>query len=1020
VLLLPVLLLTSTLVAQQAEFSIALRAAHTGDAEVALKHLTSILQAYPSFSRAFDQSVKLAARLGVTSKIRGEFERLRADPRFTPYALYGLAVEANERRASGEAEAYARQSMEAAPDFLPAYRLLIQIRPAFAQEDPPPATPEFIRQYMLGAYLLSPLAPKPRQWAVAVRHLMDARRHRPGGWEIDERLDFALQASNRLQEAYDLLKGLQETAVAAQDEDLEAKVLGQLGRAETDLGLYEASAGHLQRSVQLFRDFGMPGEEYKYLATLSSVYLYLGDPGRAIEEAQRALLTARSLPNNRRNVGRTLGFLAEALAEAARYGDAIEASREAIEIARETQDTGSQADQEAGISLVYMALGHHEMALASIKSALDYARVRNQWLEARFQSMLSAILMETGQLTKAGIENQKAIELAHANGYLLAELEALVRGGEIATARRNFNEGRQKFEEARGLAGRANALTFVGRAWNGLGDIYLRRNDFQKAIECFRQVLETKPEARSLALSWPAQAGMGAALAGMRRMEEAAESLGAAIDTVEQIRTSAVSPEERAAFFANKVRIYANMVEVLLARGQQSRAFEYSERARARSFLDLLAGPESGRTGAETYRLKEEMAKLQASASTIEAYERYQSVLWRPRTGRAEEPGSIFGRVAGVREIQQSLPKDSALFEYLLGERAAYVFVVTSESVQVAPLKGTAALTLKVRQLIGLLSRPPERVTVAQRIQLSKELYAELIAPAAALVPHVKDLIIVADGVLQTLPFEVLIEPGEQQAGVAYLIRRFPVRYEPSASALLAMQRRQGQRPALPGMLLAYGDPLEGDGRSGSAVLRESNLRQFDPLPASGAEVRQISSLYPKGQAPVRVGRKATEESLKTDPYLNRYSALHFAVHGFLDEARPQFSSLVLYESRGKAKGREDGLLQAYEIAGLSLKAELVVLSACQTGRGQAVNGEGVASLMRAFLHAGASSVVASLWKVDDRATSELMIEFYRQFRGTASKSKAESLRNAKLKMLQRPEWDHPFYWAAFVLTGAS
>jgi CHAT domain-containing protein len=222
--------------------------------------------------------------------------------------------------------------------------------------------------------------------------------------------------------------------------------------------------------------------------------------------------------------------------------------------------------------------------------------------------------------------------------------------------------------------------------------------------------------------------------------------------------------------------------------------------------------------------------------------------------------------------------------------------------------------------------------------------------------------------------------------------------------------------------LLAVGDPdyLPGPGsvlpggRRYDNALRDIYLDEgfeLSSLPHTQKEVSRVARCFPGGQVDILLDSQANEEGIKSRP-LNEYRIIHFACHGFLDEMIPMRSALVLSLDDDS---EEDGFLQAREIANLKLDAELVVLSACQTGKGRLENSEGVFGLPRMFFYAGARSIISSLWKINDKSTSEIMPEFYRHL--AAGETKARSLRLAKLDMM-KSRFSHPFYWAAFILNG--
>jgi CHAT domain-containing protein len=197
------------------------------------------------------------------------------------------------------------------------------------------------------------------------------------------------------------------------------------------------------------------------------------------------------------------------------------------------------------------------------------------------------------------------------------------------------------------------------------------------------------------------------------------------------------------------------------------------------------------------------------------------------------------------------------------------------------------------------------------------------------------------------------------------------------------------------------------------SVFEESGRWELRPLVESAREVSGIAKLYGPDKVAVYLRETAKEENVKGNESLSTARRIHFATHGVMSERQPQYSGLVLTLDEDP---QEDGLLQVYEIFNLKLNAELVVLSACKTGLGKEVKGEGLIGLTRAFMYAGAPSVVVSLWQVADRSTAEMMVKFYEQL--DRAEDKAEALRQAKLAMIQAGRYAHPFYWAPFILVG--
>jgi CHAT domain-containing protein len=309
----------------------------------------------------------------------------------------------------------------------------------------------------------------------------------------------------------------------------------------------------------------------------------------------------------------------------------------------------------------------------------------------------------------------------------------------------------------------------------------------------------------------------------------------------------------------------------------------------------------------------------------------------------------------------------------------------------------------------------------------AQSLYRDLIAPARRLVDGSEELIIVADGILHYLPFAALITPSPEAPGdldparLLYLVRSHAVSYAPSASVLATVRRHRERAPRAEKMFVALADPSYG--QRGAVTASRDGPVSFDTLQRlaySRGEAQGIAKLYAAASGDVFVGERASEENVKHQR-LDKYRFVHFAVHGLLNEEQPQFSGLFLSRpaQRHGLMHDEDGVLQTYEIFNLKLNADLVVLSACQTGLGKAVRGEGLVGLTQAFLYAGTSAVAVSLWNVSDRSTADLMIGFYRHLR-RASASKASALRRAQLEIIGSASYAHPYYWAPFALVGDS
>ena len=365
----------------------------------------------------------------------------------------------------------------------------------------------------------------------------------------------------------------------------------------------------------------------------------------------------------------------------------------------------------------------------------------------------------------------------------------------------------------------------------------------------------------------------------------------------------------------------------------------------------------------------------------------------------------------------------------MLGEEQSYLWVIAKDTNYVCTLPAEKEIIRRVEPYLAMLEQPP-RPGISPA-DMGKNLF-DLLIPPAVWKRSRANWIIIPDGVLCYLPFETLISRLENGAP-QYLIESCSLSYAHSASVLAQIRKqkapakREGKRE-----LLAFGDPWFGEAENAASTRRSSNTpdsatapvderelyveRGFElrRLPYSAVEVESIAKFFPKTHATIYLRVEATEERAKAE-LRRRYQFIHFATHGVVDDTLPGRSSIVLTLDRDPA---EDGFLQMNEIFNLSLDAELVALSACQTGRGKFVGGEGFLGLTRAFLYAGAKSLLVSLWPVNDQSTARLMAAFYSYLR--AGKTQAGALQSAKIDFIrgEPAATRHPYYWAPFVLIG--
>ena len=397
-------------------------------------------------------------------------------------------------------------------------------------------------------------------------------------------------------------------------------------------------------------------------------------------------------------------------------------------------------------------------------------------------------------------------------------------------------------------------------------------------------------------------------------------------------------------------------------------------------------------------------------------------------------------KTVSVPEVQQQLLDDrTALVEYFTGEDSIFIFAITKNDFTIETSAKDSLFALQIEQLRqGIIKQE-----FAPYTQAAFRLYKTLLAPMAIMLDG-KNLIIVPDGTLSAIPFETLLTRQVEAKGnlqgylnLPYLVNERAISYAYSATLLHQEQNRRPREARRDYLAFAPLFP-EGlpAGTRGADFIKENfahdssqttpatatRLRSF--LPATRTEVTGIFDRFENSyglferwfgnKSRVYLEREAKEEKLKLAD-LSSYRFLHFATHGLINEKHPKLSGLILTQEDTTSK--EDGILHLGEIYNLHLNADLVVLSACETGLGQIAQGEGIIGLTRGFLYAGASNVLVSLWQVSDMTTSDLMVDFYDKL--LAGMSKAEALAEAKRQMIRRdPGYAKPYYWAPFILIG--
>jgi CHAT domain-containing protein len=566
-----------------------------------------------------------------------------------------------------------------------------------------------------------------------------------------------------------------------------------------------------------------------------------------------------------------------------------------------------------------------------------------------------------------------------------------------------FEEALAKLQEGLDLAMQIERREMIPHFRVSLAEVAVLRTQWDDAARYSEAAIDAARGYSEPFLLVRAYDALGVARFHQRRYQESEAALEAAIGTIATLRSELpAAPETLAMFMRDKITVYAHLMETLLAAGRTGDALACAERAKSRVLVEMLAG---GKTDLGKTLLPEETRKEEALRQGLTGLRRQimeESQKRSPDQGRmAALNASLENARIDVRAFENGL---YAGHEALRLRRIDIAPVEPAELISRLPGRGTAlaefaatdngmALFVVTRQGTRWYSLPVDPTRLAKDVArfreqvagrdlnyrgLARSLYAALLAPAAAQIAGAHTLVIVPDGPLWMLPFQALETPAGK-----FLVEEHAVVYAPSLTVLhetLGRTRLTGP----PRALVIMGPP-SADAETVKAGLRE---------------------IYGPALTTVYSGAEAGADHIRRE--VSGYQVLHVATHGVFQDRSPMLSYLVL---------AEQSAMDAREMMDLPLRAGLVVLSACETGRGEAVNGEGLLGMTWALLVAGSPAIVASQWKVESRSTTDLMLAFHRGIKGGAAK--ADALRNASLAVMSNPVYHHPFYWAAFDLVGA-
>jgi CHAT domain-containing protein/tetratricopeptide (TPR) repeat protein len=808
------------------------------------------------------------------------------------------------------------------------------------------------------------------------------------------------------------------------DRQGEAVALTRLALTLDDQGESQRAVELLEQALALRRGHG--SAEAEALNWLGLECIQTGDYQRALEYLQQGLPVARAGGHRPLvaallgNLGTLYGYLKEER-QSIRYNEA------ALALSEHAQDPVTLAViHNLGVS--YLSLGEPARALPYFQRALAGWRANGDRVNLGPTLTALALLHRAGGRTEeALLALSEALPLVKEAGNHLDEISTLVQLGATYAERHEPERAREQYEAADAL-------------------------------------LQTLDRSTHPYVEWWVPLGFAQLAADRGDFAEARRWLDGAVAVVEASRASLGSRDLRAMYFASTRALYVAYVDVLMqqhakdpAAGFDRTALEASERARARTLLEMLTSaqvnldqglsPQRAEQARVLYakldaKANLQMRKLQSGdAAAGQALDRdIQQLAAELELVEAQihEASPQYGSIAEPTpitavDIQELLDPDTVLLEYSIGDRRSYLWVVTRESIEshtLPPGKSIESLARRLHALVTARNRPGTGSAsgrLARRAAAARE-YDRAAARLSQMLlggvgrPAGKRIVVAADGALHYVPFAALPQPAAWRGAAAAggpLIVDYEVVNLPSAAVMGALRRELGARPRAAKRMFVFADPVfeAGDSRlSAPRTVRSGATGSgFPRLAYTRRLAQQATRDLPPGEGATAVDFEASRATAM-GARLADYRTVIFATHGVLNNEYPELSGVVL-SLVGRAGEPQDGFLRLHDVYDLKLNADAVVLGACETGLGKEMKGEGLVGLARGFMYAGARRVIATLWKVDEEATVAILGHMVRAA-DRDGEPYAQALREAQLAVRRQSRWRSPYYWAGVTLQG--
>lgn len=846
-------------------------------------------------------------------------------------------------------------------------------------------------------------------------------------------------AIQHLQQAIDI-------ASAVNDKQLEGSARNNLGLVFDEQGDHQESLQQYQRALELHRATHFERAEGDTLGNIGGVYLALGKFRDALPYYQQALDISERLALKPAS-SEDLENIALCLSATGDVDGALQSFDRASRIAHEAGLPKEEADSRKGKASTLVGLGRFDQALR------EYAAAEQVYQHAGLKRELLEALIDTGHVDEllgdgksANTQFVRALQIAREIGNTSGESSSLIALGDLKRRRKRYDSADSYFQEAlkrsegaghEGItiealvecalndidrehldsalhsAARANEIAernenepAVALSHYVLGEVLRTESNYQPALDQYAEAMDLQKKLGDPELGWRILYGQAQTLTAEGKNEAAVAAYKRAIQIIEETRSALAEQRYRAGYIEDRYQVYVALVELLLKLHKPDDAFLYSEKLRDRAYLEQLGRDAPQISDPATQRrlreLSQQLRSLRGaidqeysnppasrrgialdeySAELVEAEREYSSLIENASSSGGANL-SPDAQVLSSSDVQRELSEKAAIIEYVVGRQALSVLFVRHDRINGLSVPiASGSLASRSELLRNLIAaRSPDWTDPARGL---RQILIDPLEKAGYL-SDIRQLLIVPDGVLNYVPFSALPLPNQ-----GFLADRFTIAYLPAASVLAKSSKTNSRK------LLAMA-PSDAN------------------LPNAPAEVEGVGHIFGTGSR-VIVGKRATKTLFKQ--IAGDYDYLHLATHGNLNRNAPSLSAVEL-----EPDGENDGWLQLYEIAGLKLHAQLVTLSACETGLGtgyftETPGGDEFVGLTRAFLGAGGHNVLASLWPVSDRSTRDFMLIFYKRLLAAGG---PEALAKAQQELRRiEPRYRHPYYWAPFILSGS-